>query len=131
MAALLIFRDLINDLQKHQEPVSGGAQASKEATAELVVETEQVASVKTKSTPAVANKVPGLVQLTEVATMLPCREYKIHGGQISDSDFNFNHLSKQIDEGLAEGFTEAEIIRTVFRLLNLAPLETCLSPKKT
>lgn len=145
MAALLVFRDLINDLQGGQEPVNGGAQASEKTTAEAVAETEPLKTNTNPSmdtntnttsipaTPAVAEKVPGLVKLTEVAAMLPRREYKIHGGQISDSDsdFNFNHLSKQIDEGLAEGFTEAEIIRTVFKLIKPGTFRDMLTTKQS
>lgn len=133
MAALLAFRDLISDLQGGREPVRGEVQAPEKATAEVVVETESVASANTKTSPAVAEKIPGLVKLTEMAAMLPRREYKIHGGQISDSDsdFNFNHLSKQIDEGLAEGFTEAEIIRTVFKLIKPGTFRDMLTTKQS
>lgn len=55
---------------------------------------------KTVQTPVVAVQVTGLVKLTDVAALLPCREYKICGGQISDSDsdLSFNNLCKQIDE---------------------------------
>lgn len=57
--------------------------------------------------------------MTDVAALLPHRKYKIHGGQISDSDsdLSYNNLCKQIDEGLVGGFTEAEIIRRVLKII--------------
>ena len=50
---------------------------------------------------------------------LPRREFKVHGGQIGDqsSEVSFNCISKQMDEGLKEGFGEAEVIRGVLRVM--------------
>ncbi|KAL0152668.1 hypothetical protein M9458_052391, partial [Cirrhinus mrigala] len=49
-----------------------------------------------------------VVRLSDVSALLPRREFKLHGGQISDtgSDISYNSLSKQMDEGLQEGFSE-------------------------
>lgn len=49
---------------------------------------------------------------------LPRREFKLFGGQLSDSgsELSYNSICKQIDEGLQEGFTESEIIRTVIKI---------------
>lgn len=45
------------------------------------------------------------------------REFKIQGGQIGDqgSDISNNNVCRQIDEGLKEQFSEAEIIRSVLK----------------
>lgn len=50
---------------------------------------------------------------------LPRREFKVHGGQIGDqsSEMGFNGISKQIDEGVKEGFGEAEVVRGVLRVI--------------
>lgn len=50
---------------------------------------------------------------------LPRREFKLFGGQIGDnsSDISYNSLTKQINEGLKEGFTEAEVVRGVLRIV--------------
>ncbi len=47
------------------------------------------------------------------------RDFKVHGGQIGDqnSDLNYNNISKQIDKGVKEGFTEAEVVRGVLRII--------------
>lgn len=59
-----------------------------------------------------------VVRLTDVAALLPRREFKLHGGQISDSgsDISYVSLGRQIDEGLREGFSESEVIRTVLKI---------------
>lgn len=56
------------------------------------------------------------------------RELKVHGGQLGDkaSDISYNSISKQIDEGVKEGFAEAEVVRGILELLNQAPLRKCL-----
>lgn len=38
------------------------------------------------------------------------RDFKVHGGQVGDqnSDLSYNNISKQVDEGIREGFAEAE-----------------------
>ncbi|XP_054598006.2 uncharacterized protein [Nothobranchius furzeri] len=47
------------------------------------------------------------------------KEFKIHGGQIGDSvtDISYNNISKQIDEGLKEQYTQSEVIRAVLRII--------------
>lgn len=47
------------------------------------------------------------------------REFKIQGGQIGDqgSDINYNNICRQIDEGLKEQFSGAEIVRAVLRVI--------------
>ncbi|XP_043954071.1 uncharacterized protein LOC122820579 [Gambusia affinis] len=58
-----------------------------------------------------------VVKLTDVAALFPRREFKIHGGQISDtgSEVSYSSLCKQMDQGLLEGFSETEVI-TVFKI---------------
>lgn len=136
MSRLLAFRDLIDDLQAPQVTVELG-QASDEGDAVSVSETEPavVASVMNKRVPTsvIADPVTGLVKLTDVAALLPHREFKIHGGQISDSasDLSFNCLCKQIDEGLAEGFSEAEVLRTVLKIIKPGTFKDMLMTKDT
>lgn len=87
---------------------------------------------KNAPTPVVADQITGgLVKLKDVAAFLPRREYKIHGCQISDSesDLSFNNVCKQIDEGLTEGFTEAEIIRTVLKIIRPSKFKDMLITK--
>lgn len=50
---------------------------------------------------------------------LPRREFKLFGGQIGDnsSDISYNSLTRQINEGLREGFAEAEVVRGVLRIV--------------
>lgn len=47
------------------------------------------------------------------------REFKVFGGQIGDSnsEISYNCLTKQVNEGIKEGFAEAEIIRGVLRIV--------------
>ncbi|KAL3999774.1 chromobox protein 6 [Sarotherodon galilaeus] len=136
MSRLLAFRDLIDDLQAPQVTVELG-HASDEGDAVSVSETEPavVASVMNRRVPTsvIADPVTGLVKLTDVAALLPHREFKIHGGQISDSasDLSFNCLCKQIDEGLAEGFSEAEVLRTVLKVIKPGTFKDMLMTKDT
>ncbi|XDV41640.1 hypothetical protein PO909_010461 [Leuciscus waleckii] len=48
----------------------------------------------------------------------PC-EFKIHGGQIDDhlSDITYNNVCRQIDSGLKENFSNADIVRGVLRII--------------
>lgn len=134
MSRLLVFRDLIDELQVPQKAGGHHHSAGEEEVASGS-ETDQVVAAslmsKTVSTPVVADQVTGLVKLTEVAALLPRREFRIHGGQISDSDsdVSYNSLSKQIDEGLSEGFTEAEVIRTVLRIIKPGTFKEMLITK--
>ncbi|XP_036423626.1 uncharacterized protein LOC118806323 [Colossoma macropomum] len=72
-----------------------------------------------------------VVRLTEVAAFLPRRELKIQGGQISDSgsEIIYNSICKQIDEGLKEGFTESEVIRSVLRVTKPGTFKEFLTDK--
>lgn len=47
------------------------------------------------------------------------REFKIHGGQIGDnsSDITFNNVCRQMDSGLKENFTDADVVRGVLRII--------------
>lgn len=65
------------------------------------------------------NQVSGVIKLTDVSPYCFERKFKIHCGQISDSesDVSYGSLCRQIDEGLYENFTEAEIIRTVLKII--------------
>lgn len=47
------------------------------------------------------------------------REFKIHGGQIGDhsSDITFNNVCRQIDSGLKENFSNADVVRGVLRII--------------
>ncbi len=133
MSRLLVFRDLIDELQLPKEAEGRGYTSDEDAA--MMSETEPVVVAPEKSraapTPVVADQVTGLLRLTDVTALLPRREFKIHGGQISDSDsdFSFNSLCKQIDEGLVEGFTEAEIIRTVLRIIKPGTFKDMLITK--
>lgn len=43
------------------------------------------------------------------------REFKIHGGQIGDnsSDITFKNVCRQMDSGLKENFSDADVVRGV------------------
>ncbi len=73
-----------------------------------------------------------VIRLSDVSALLPRREFKLHGGQISDagSDISYNSLSKQMDEGLQEGFSESEIIRTVLKITKPGTFREMLSNKE-
>ncbi len=73
-----------------------------------------------------------VVRLSDVSALLPRREFKLHGGQISDagSDISYNSLSTQMDEGLQEGFSESEIIRTVLKITKPGTFREMLSNKE-
>lgn len=72
-----------------------------------------------------------VVRLTDVAALLPRREFKLHGGQISDvgSDMSYSSLCKQIDEGLQEGFSEPEVMRTVLKITKPGTFRDMLTSK--
>ncbi|XP_044197824.1 uncharacterized protein LOC122974049 [Thunnus albacares] len=72
-----------------------------------------------------------VLRFNDVAALLPRREFKLHGGQISDvgSDMSYSSLCKQIDEGLHEGFTESEIIRTVIKITKPGTFREMLANK--
>lgn len=72
-----------------------------------------------------------VVRLTDVASLLTRREFKIHGGQLSDtgSEISYNSLCKQIDDGLKEGFSESEVIRTVIKVTKQGNFREMLTNK--
>lgn len=59
------------------------------------------------------------------------RDFKVHGGQIGDqsSEITYNSISQQIDEGIKEGFTEAEVIRGVLRIIKPGAFKDMLTNK--
>lgn len=123
---MLVLHDVINELQLPQAAVRDD-QASDGEYTDPVAETEPVLVAivsKKATTTAVADQVIGLVKLTDVAAFLPHREYEIHGGQISGSN---SDLCKQIDEGLAEGLTDAEVIKTVLKIIKSGTFKDMLS----
>lgn len=113
MSRLLLFCDLIDELQLN-ERAKGPGEAPEEATTGKVPGTESVVAASemiTVLTSVAADQVTRLVKLKDVAALLPSREFRVYGEQISasDSNFSFNNLCKQIDEGLTDSFTDAEI----------------------
>lgn len=72
-----------------------------------------------------------VLRVNDFAALLPRREFKLHGGQISDvgSDVSYGNLCKQIEDGIQEGFTESEIIRTVLKILKPGTFREMLSNK--
>lgn len=71
-----------------------------------------------------------LVSLKDLA-YLQRKEFRLHGGQISDttSDMTYNSICKQIDEGLQEKHTEGEIIRGVLRAIKPGNFREMLTNK--
>ena len=65
-------------------------------------------------------------------SLLHRREFKIHGGQITDtsSDISFNSLCKQIEEGCREQHTDDEIIRGVLRIIKGGNFKDMLTNKE-
>lgn len=59
-----------------------------------------------------------LVSLRDLS-YLHRRELKIQGGQIGDqgSDLSYNSVCRQIEEGLKEQFSDAEVVRAVLRVI--------------
>lgn len=47
------------------------------------------------------------------------REFKIQGGQTGDqgSDISYNSVCRQIEEGLKEQFSDADVVRAVLRVI--------------
>lgn len=128
MTRLLVFNDLITELQ--QPP------ADTEEQCELVAEPESVvapspAKLRVERSPVVTSQVTDVIKLTDVAALLPRREFRIHSGQISDSDYDvsYSSLCRQIDEGLAENFTETEVIRTVLKIIKPGAFKDMLMTK--
>lgn len=93
--------------------------------------TSNARAEQTVPLPRVSEQMTGLIKFSDVASYLPRREFKIYGGQISDSnsDLSFNSICKQIDEGIAENFTESEIIRTVLKVIKPGTFKEMLITK--
>lgn len=117
MSCLLIIKDKIDELKssKGSESDMDTANNGKDVSGGSSM-TEQVS---------------GLVRLTDVTALLPRRDFKMHGGVISDasSDMSYNSVCKQIDEGLKEKFSESEIIRTVLRMIKPGNFKDMLTNK--
>ena len=73
-----------------------------------------------------------VVRITDVAALLPRREFKLYGGQISDTgaDMSYSSLCKQMDEGLQEGFSDSEVIRTVLKITKPGTFRDMLTNKE-
>nr|XP_043869243.1 uncharacterized protein LOC122758913 [Solea senegalensis] len=72
-----------------------------------------------------------VLRVNDFAALLPRREFKLHGGQISDvgSDMSYSNLCKQIEEGILEGFTESEVMRTVMKIIKPGTFRDMLTNK--
>ena len=59
------------------------------------------------------------------------REFKIQGGQIGDqnSDISYNNICRQIDEGVKERFSEAEVLRSVLKVIKSGNFKDMLMHK--
>lgn len=127
MSSLLIFKDLITGLQP--PPVAMGEQQEQTEETEFILAPLAVDSETNRS--PVVNQVTDVIKLTDVAALLPRREFKIYSGQISDSDsdVSYSSLCRQINEGLSENFTEAEIIRTVLKIIKPGTFKDMLMTK--
>ena len=90
MSSLLIIKDKIDDLKSSKESESDMDTANN--------------GKDVSGGSSMTEQVSGLVRLTDVAALLPRRDFKMHGGVISDasSDMSYNSVCKQIDEGLKE-----------------------------
>ncbi len=117
MSCLLTIRDKIDELK-----FSMGSKLDMD-TANNDKEVSGVSSV--------AEQVSGLVRLTDVAALLPRREFKMHGGVISDSgsDMSYSSVCKQIDEGVKEKSSESEIICTLLRMIKPGHFKDMLTNK--
>lgn len=80
MSSLLIFKDFITELQS--APVATKEKQEFTDETECILTPSAVDS-KTYRAPVV-NQVTDVIKLTDVAALLPRREFKIHSGQISD-----------------------------------------------
>lgn len=142
LSHLLSLRDLVDELQcptPIQAPTGKGSTAVVPTTAGNmdihVPDSLPVTPAKTlssDSTATSAEQVPsGYVRLSDVATFLPRREFKIQGGQISDSDseLSYHNICRQIDEGSAQRFSESEVIRAVLRIIKPGTFKNMLLAK--
>lgn len=85
-----------------------------------------VRSQAERTTPATRDAVVSLRELH-----LHRREFKIQGGQIGDqgSDMSYSSVCRQMDEGLKEQFTDAEVVRAVLRAIKPGTFKDMLMHK--
>lgn len=129
MSRLLIFNDLITELQ---QPASAAEEQCELPAEAGSLEMPPVVLAKPDGSSSVTSQVTDVIKLTDVAALLPRREFKIYSGQISDSDsdVSYTSLCRQIDEGLSENFTEAEVIRTVLKIIKPGTFKDMLMTKE-
>lgn len=121
MARLRDFRNLIDRLQAlAPDPVNRSGS------------TGSVMDGQTEPAPVGVEQVSGLIRLEDVAAFLPRREFKIHGGQIADSDseLSYSSVCKQMDEGVTQKYSESEIIRTVLKVIKPGTFKDMLNTKE-
>lgn len=72
----------------------------------------------------------GVISLVELS-YLHRREFKVKGGQIHDqsSDISYNKVCKQIEEGIKERFSDAEIVRGVLKIIKPEAFKDMLTNK--
>ncbi|KAK0148063.1 hypothetical protein N1851_012231 [Merluccius polli] len=85
----------------------------------------------TASSPASTQNTPERVVPLKDLPYFQRREFKVHGGQIGDqsSEVSYGSISKQIDEGVREGFADAEVVRGVLRIIKTGTFRDMLSNK--
>ncbi len=112
-------------------PSASTSAAARVQVAQTTGLTSHARAEQTVPLPRVSEQMTGLIKFSDVASYLSRREFKIYGGQISDSnsDLSFNSICKQIDEGIAENFTESEIIRTVLKVIKTGTFKEMLITK--
>lgn len=117
MSSLLVLNDKIDELRVNTgDTLAGNAGGSRDE----------------KRAEPVVHQAAELVRLNEIAALLPRREFRLHGGFISDSgsDMSYSNICKQIDDGLKEKFPESEIIRTVLKLTKPGSFKDMLTNKE-
>lgn len=119
MACLLFLLEVVEDLLtatccRNVNEAQSAAEASIQVKSATAVR-ESVKGVRVSTSSGISDQV---VRLSDVASLLPCREFKVHGGQLSDSgsEISPNSICKQVDEGFKEGFNEYEVIRIVIKV---------------
>lgn len=116
MACLLFLLEVVEDLLTATCCRNvNEAQSAAEASIQVKSVRESVKGVRVSTSSGVSDQV---VRLSDVASLLPRREFKVHGGQLSDSgsEISSNSICKQVDEGFKEGFSESEVIRIAIKV---------------
>ena len=113
----------------------------KPPSADTLVPDTQSADTLVPDTPSADSLVPdpgaletppklqsGLVRLSDVAALLPQREFKIFGGQISDTcaEMSYSNICKQVEDGLRANVPESEIVRAVIKVIKPGALKDML-----